>query len=74
MCLVFSIPQWFWCTTDKAFLYKVFGGTILLFFKRMLFCTQISCKMFEKGCNLSELFGQLLSLRAFITKFNVLSI
>ena len=74
MCLVFSIPRWFRCTSDRAFLYKVFGRTILLFFKRILFCTQSSCKSFEKGCKLSEFFGQLLSLRVFITKFTVLSI
>ena len=40
----------------------------------MLFLTQSSCNAFEKGCKLGELFGQLLSLRAFLTKFNVLSI
>ena len=40
----------------------------------MLFLTQSSYNAFEKGCKLGELFGQLLSLRAFLTKFNVLSI
>ena len=69
----FLIPQWFWCTSDRAFLYKAFGSTILSFFKTM-FCTQHTCEIFEKGCKLVEFFGQLLSLRAFITKFNASSI
>ena len=56
---------------DRAFLYNAFYRTILLLFKRMLFCTQNSCKMFQKGCKLGEFFGQLLFLRVFITKFNV---
>ena len=71
MCLVFSIPQSFWYTSDRAFLYNVYGSTILSLFKRMLFSTQSSCKIFEKGYKLGEFFGQLLPSRAFITKFNV---
>ena len=71
---VFSIPQWFWCTTYTVVLCKVFGSTILSFFKRMLFYTQSSCEIFEKGYKLGEFFDQLLSLRAFITGFNVSSI
>ena len=72
--LVFSIPQWFWCTIHRAFLYKIFVSTILSFFKRMLICKQSSCEMFEKGCNFDTFFGQLLFLKAFNTKFIVSSI
>ena len=72
--LFFQFPNGFGVLLIQSFLYKVFGSTILSFFKRMLFYTQSSCEIFEKGYKLGEFFDQLLSLRAFITGFNVSSI
>ena len=71
---VAQFPSGFGVLVIEPFLYKVFGSMILSFFKRMLLYTQSSCEIFEKGCKLGELFGQWLSLRAFIIKLNVSSI
>lgn len=75
ICSVFSVPQWFWWTSCRAFCIRFLVTQFCHSLKDCCFAQQVLAKCLKRDVNIlgCEFFNQLLSLRAFITILNVSS-